>query len=141
MTALCKTFQLSNFFPFPVFLVIFLHRDTSVVKVMAYYQQPIKEENCPLKNVVRFTYPMIKHTELPEHIQEEVLEIFINAYDNNTKTYKEIAKMIKDIFDEKYGKYWHVVIGEAFVFEVTNDKNCFILVYAGNFAISAWKCS
>ena len=41
----------------------------------------------------------------------------------------------------RYGTYWHVVVGEAFGFEVTYEENNLIYVFfGGHIGICAWKC-
>ena len=41
------------------------------------------------------------------------------------------AQKIKEALDKKLGKYWHVVIGEGFSFDVTHQKKSSLLLYFG----------
>ena len=51
------------------------------------------------------------------------------------------AKLIKENMDRQFGPSWHVIIGEAYSFDVTRQQNATLLMYyAGKFIVLCFKC-
>ena len=49
--------------------------------------------------------------------------------------------MVKQQMDNKFGPYWHVIIGEGFSFEITWMMNATLFMYyGGKYAILVYKC-
>ncbi|XP_075166925.1 dynein axonemal light chain 4 [Haematobia irritans] len=87
-------------------------------------------------------YPLVKHSDMNEEMRLECLELTITACEKYASNYEQAARVIKETMDQKFGIYWHVVVGEGFGFEVTYEtKNILYLFFAGNLAILLWKCS
>jgi dynein light chain 4 len=50
--------------------------------------------------------------------------------------------MLQEMMCKKYGGGWHVLMGEGFGFEVTNDHNSLLyMFYGGLTACLIWKCN
>ena len=81
---------------------------------------------------------------MSEDVQEEVMEMFVNACEKDIKDIENAAKVIKETLDRKFESstsYWHVVVGEAYAFEITCElENSIIQVFfGGNMAVLAWR--
>ncbi|CAD5116683.1 unnamed protein product [Dimorphilus gyrociliatus] len=88
------------------------------------------------------TYPLIRHSDMPEEIRVEAMELCVTACEKFSSNNETAAKMIKDTMDKKFGPSWHVVVGEGFGYEVTHEvKNILYMFFGGNVAIVLWKCS
>lgn len=74
--------------------------------------------------------------------QTEAVNIVASACDKHEQNHELAAKAIKEALDQKFGKLWHVVVGEGFGFEVTHEmENVLYLLFGGNRGIILWKCS
>ncbi|XP_052408692.1 uncharacterized protein LOC127953553 isoform X1 [Carassius gibelio] len=75
-----------------------------------------KKEDADYKRVQSF--PLIRHTDMPEEMRVETMELCVTACEKFASNNESAAKMIKESMDKKFGSSWHVVIGEGFGFEV-----------------------
>lgn len=90
----------------------------------------------------KHTYPLIRHTDMPEEIRVETMELCVTACEKFSNNNETAARMIKDTMDKKFGPAWHVVVGEGFGYEITHEiKNLLYMFFGGNVAIIVWKCS
>uniref|UniRef100_A0A3Q1HC44 Dynein light chain n=1 Tax=Anabas testudineus TaxID=64144 RepID=A0A3Q1HC44_ANATE len=103
-----------------------------------------KKEEADYKRL--HSFPLIRHTDMPEEMRVETMELCVTACENcgkpNINNLCCAAKMIKESMDKKFGSSWHVVIGEGFGFEVTHEvKNLLYMFFGGSLAVCVWKCS
>ncbi|KAK2544148.1 Dnal4 [Columba livia] len=83
-----------------------------------------------------------EHTDMPEEMRVEAMELCVTACEKYATNNESAAKMIKEMMDKKFGSSWHVVIGEAFGFEITHEvKNLLYMFFGGSLAVCVWKCS
>ncbi|XP_061080483.1 dynein, axonemal, light chain 4a isoform X1 [Conger conger] len=68
------------------------------------------------------SFPLIRHTDMPEEMRVEAMELCVTACEKFTTNNESAAKMIKESMDKKFGSSWHVVIGEGFGFEITHEE-------------------
>ncbi|XP_040215424.1 dynein light chain 4, axonemal isoform X1 [Rana temporaria] len=88
------------------------------------------------------SFPLIRHTDMPEEMRVETMELCVTACEKFASNNESAAKMIKETMDKKFGSSWHVVIGEGFGFEITHEvKNLLYMFFGGSLAICVWKCS
>ncbi|KAJ8251583.1 hypothetical protein GJAV_G00222900 [Gymnothorax javanicus] len=88
------------------------------------------------------SFPLIRHTDMPEEMRVEAMELCVTACEKFTTNNESAAKMIKESMDKKFGSSWHVVIGEGFGFEITHEvKNLLYMFFGGSLAVCVWKCS
>ncbi|XP_078490540.1 dynein axonemal light chain 4-like [Ciona intestinalis] len=88
------------------------------------------------------SYPLIRHTDMPEEMRVEAMELCVTACEKFSTNNENAAKMIKENMDKKFGSSWHAIVGEGFGFEITHEmKNILYMFFAGNMAICVWKCS
>lgn len=88
------------------------------------------------------TYPLIRHCDMNEEMQNEAMELCVTACEKFPTNNENAAKMIKETMDKKFGASWHVVVGEGYGFEVTHEvKHLMYLFFGGNLGICVWKCS
>uniref|UniRef100_A0A9J7ZUU1 Dynein axonemal light chain 4 n=1 Tax=Cyprinus carpio carpio TaxID=630221 RepID=A0A9J7ZUU1_CYPCA len=74
-----------------------------------------KKEDADYKRLQSF--PLIRHTDMPEEMRVETMELCVTACEKFASNNESAAKMIKESMDKKFGSSWHVVIGEGFGFE------------------------
>ncbi|RZC37494.1 Dynein light domain containing protein [Asbolus verrucosus] len=87
------------------------------------------------------TYPLIRHSDMPEEIKQESMELVVTACEKHSTNNESAAKMIKDEMDKKFGPPFHVVVGEGFGFEISYEcHNLLYMFFGGNLAIVIWKC-
>uniref|UniRef100_A0A674CGZ1 Dynein light chain n=1 Tax=Salmo trutta TaxID=8032 RepID=A0A674CGZ1_SALTR len=99
-----------------------------------------KKEEADYKRL--HSFPLIRHTDMPEEMRVETMELCVTAFTVLDKYLSSAAKMIKESMDKKFGSSWHVVIGEGFGFEVTHEvKNLLYMFFGGSLAVCVWKCS
>ncbi|KAJ8283639.1 hypothetical protein COCON_G00024890 [Conger conger] len=99
-----------------------------------------KKEEADYKRV--HSFPLIRHTDMPEEMRVETMELCVTACEKFSTNNESAAKMIKESMDKKFGSSWHVVIGEGFGFEVTHEvKNLLYMFFGGSLAVCVWKCS
>ncbi|KAL6461884.1 hypothetical protein MHYP_G00300290 [Metynnis hypsauchen] len=67
------------------------------------------------------SFPLIRHTDMPEEMRVETMELCVTACEKFATNNESAAKMIKESMDKKFGSSWHVVIGEGFGFEITHE--------------------
>ncbi|XP_061587443.1 dynein axonemal light chain 4-like [Cololabis saira] len=88
------------------------------------------------------SFPLIRHTDMAEEMRVETVDLCVTACEMFATNNESAAKMIKESMDKKYGSSWHVVIGEAFGFEITHEvKNLLYMFFGGTLAVCVWKCS
>ncbi|KFO81722.1 dynein axonemal light chain 4 [Cuculus canorus] len=99
-----------------------------------------KKEEADYKRLHNF--PLIRHTDMPEEMRVEAMELCVTACEKYTTNNESAAKMIKEMMDKKFGSSWHVVIGESFGLEVTHEvKSLLYMFFGGSLAVCVWKCS
>eukprot|EP01137_Pigoraptor_chileana_P000161 Opistho-2@35854 len=86
-------------------------------------------------------YPLIKYSDMMEEIRIEAMEMVVTAVEKFPTNNESSARMIKETMDKKYGSSWHVVVGEGFGFEITNEVKSLQFMYFGSIAVLLWKCS
>lgn len=87
------------------------------------------------------TYPLVRHTDMPDEMKTEAIELCVTACEKFSNNNEHAAKLIKEEMDKKFGSPWHAVVGEGFGFEVTYEtKNMLYLFFGGNIAVCVWKC-
>ncbi|XP_077576069.1 dynein axonemal light chain 4 isoform X1 [Stigmatopora nigra] len=74
-----------------------------------------KKEEADYKRL--HSFPLIRHTDMPEEMRVETMELCVTACEKFATNNESAAKMIKESMDKKFGSSWHVVIGEGFGFE------------------------
>ncbi|KAI9529054.1 Dynein light chain 4, axonemal [Dissostichus eleginoides] len=79
-----------------------------------------KKEEADYKRL--HSFPLIRHTDMPEEMRVETMELCVTACEKFATNNESAAKMIKESMDKKFGSSWHVVIGEGFGFEVTHER-------------------
>merc|ERR1712121_22487 len=88
------------------------------------------------------TYPLIRHTDMPEEMRVEAMELCVTACEKHAGNNEAAAKLIKETMDKKFGASWHTIVGEGFGFELTHElKNILYMFFGGSMAICLWKCS
>ena len=80
-----------------------------------------------------------KLIDMDEEMVEEAKKIIKEACTTLTDE-REMAKMIKLHFDEKFGKIWHCVVGKSFGTFGTHETKNYLYIYYKNTAIQIWKC-
>ncbi|XP_066253285.1 dynein axonemal light chain 4 isoform X2 [Euwallacea similis] len=100
----------------------------------------IKEQKEEPKKIVH-TYPLIRHSDMPEETKAETMELVVTACEKFSSNNEAAARMIKDEMDKKLGSPFHVVVGEDFGFEISYEcTNLLYMYFGGNLAIVIWKC-
>jgi hypothetical protein len=61
-------------------------------------------------------------SKMPEEMQKFAIESAQNAITNHSNDRTEMARFVRNEFDNKYGKYWGCIIGDDFSGSVTNEK-------------------
>ncbi|XP_065182640.1 dynein axonemal light chain 4-like [Sycon ciliatum] len=88
-----------------------------------------------------FNFHLIRHSDMADEMRADVTELCGTAGEKHPTNVVNMARMIKDTLDGKYGPGWHVVIGEGFAFEVTHDIEGILLMYfQGKLGMLVWKC-
>jgi len=88
-----------------------------------------------------FTKNIARFVDMNAELQSEAVDLIISAIDKFRNNYEAAAKLIKEQMDKKFGGTWHVVIGEAFGFEITyHNKNMILLYHQGALAVLLFKC-
>ena len=80
-----------------------------------------------------------KLIDMDEEMVEEAKKIIKEACTTLTDE-REMAKMIKLHFDEKFGKIWHCVVGKSFGTFGTHETKNYLYIYYKQTAIQIWKC-
>ncbi|KAG7334895.1 hypothetical protein KOW79_001491 [Hemibagrus wyckioides] len=79
-----------------------------------------KKEEADYKRL--HSFPLIRHTDMPEEMRVETMELCVTACEKFATNNESAAKMIKESMDKKFGSSWHVVIGEGFGFEIGSHQ-------------------
>ncbi|KAJ3639402.1 hypothetical protein Zmor_002763 [Zophobas morio] len=99
-----------------------------------------REKQEETKKIIH-TYPLIRHSDMPEEMKQEAMELVVTACEKYSTNNEAAAKMIKDEMDKKFGPPFHVVVGEGFGFEISFEcTNLLYMFSGGNLAIVVWKC-
>lgn len=61
-------------------------------------------------------------TKMPADMQEFAVELAKQAMTSHSNDRTEMARLIRTEFDNKYGKFWGVIIGDDFSGSLTNEK-------------------
>ncbi|KAF2758793.1 hypothetical protein EJ05DRAFT_510676 [Pseudovirgaria hyperparasitica] len=80
----------------------------------------------------------IKSADMSEEMQQEAIEVAEDAM-SKFNIEKDIAKYIKQQFDNKKGATWHCIVGRNFGSFVTHETKHFIYFYLGHCAILLFK--
>jgi len=78
-----------------------------------------------MANLHRKGRPTIKSADMIQEMQDEIIEITQQAMNTNTIE-RDIAQKIKGDLDNKYGAYWHVIVGKSFGSYVSHETKCFL---------------
>ncbi|KAF5298181.1 hypothetical protein FQA39_LY02605 [Lamprigera yunnana] len=70
------------------------------------------------QRVIIHTYPLVRHSDMGEDMRDESIEIVVTACEKYSTDNEMAAKMIKENMDKKFNSPFHVVIGEAYGFEI-----------------------
>ncbi|XP_049728077.1 dynein light chain 1, cytoplasmic-like [Elephas maximus indicus] len=81
---------------------------------------------------------VIRNIDMSEEMQQDAVACASQALDRYSIE-KDIATYIKMEFDEKYGPFWHCVVGRNFGSYVTHESNHFIYFYLNQLAILLFK--
>ena len=79
--------------------------------------------------------------DMPDDMLEDAVETAKDAmkkFDIESKG-QEVAKMIKQHFDEKWDLYWHVTIGKSFGCHATHEARRFVYFYLDKYAFMMYK--
>ncbi|VVC96628.1 dynein axonemal light chain 4 [Leptidea sinapis] len=88
------------------------------------------------------TYPLIRHSDMPEEMRTEAMELSVTACEKFSQNNELAARLVKESLDKKFGPAFHVVIGESYGFEITYESSTICYMYfGGNQAVCIWKCS
>mmetsp|Transcript_51629 Transcript_51629/g.109705 ORF Transcript_51629/g.109705 Transcript_51629/m.109705 type:complete len:107 (+) Transcript_51629:96-416(+) len=80
--------------------------------------------------------------DIPDNMCEDAVKTAMSAFEEYGKQEKEclnVAKKIKNYFDEKYDPYWHVTVGKNFGCHAVHEKQRFIYFYIDQFAFLIYK--
>ena len=80
----------------------------------------------------------VKNAEMSDAQQNEAMEIALQALEKYS-VQRDIAKYIKQRFDELHGASWHCIVGRNFGSFITHDEGCFIYFYAHDIAILLYR--
>eukprot|EP00940_MAST-03C_sp_MAST-3C-sp2_P002314 g2314.t1 len=93
--------------------------------------------------------PLVKFSDMNIEMSVEAKEIIRSEIDKEIKKTRKRkgkkinlqnpAKSIKANMDKKFGKYWHVCIGEGFSFDVVHQKKHGLLLYYGKLGVLLFK--
>ncbi|GFS86209.1 dynein light chain 4, axonemal [Nephila pilipes] len=100
-----------------------------------------KDKDINSRKVI-FNYPLLKESDMTEEMKTDTMDLCVTSYEKHSTDHEKVARLIKETLDQKYGASWHVVVGEAFGFQISHDaKHLMYMFLAGNKAICVWKCS
>lgn len=88
---------------------------------------------------ISMSYALPLHSDMLADMKTEVLETCIVACEKFPENLDEAARVIKSEMENRFCGHWHVVIGEAFGFEVSHEIRKILYTYfGGNIAILIW---
>lgn len=70
-------------------------------------------------------YPKILKCDLDPEATKYAIEISIESL-KKYSIEKDISEYIKEEFDNKYGKFWHVIVGNDFSVSLTHNSKFFL---------------
>ncbi|XP_015599886.1 dynein light chain 4, axonemal-like [Cephus cinctus] len=90
--------------------------------------------------LIMHTYPLCKHTDMPEEMKQEAMELCVTAVEKYADNYEHAARMIKDSLDKKFSPPFQVVVGEAYAFSIIYQEKSLLYMYTGgNIAALIWR--
>eukprot|EP00276_Gloeochaete_wittrockiana_P018817 CAMPEP_0184348474 /NCGR_PEP_ID=MMETSP1089-20130417/27676_1 /TAXON_ID=38269 ORGANISM="Gloeochaete wittrockiana, Strain SAG46.84" /NCGR_SAMPLE_ID=MMETSP1089 /ASSEMBLY_ACC=CAM_ASM_000445 /LENGTH=126 /DNA_ID=CAMNT_0026680197 /DNA_START=8 /DNA_END=388 /DNA_ORIENTATION=- len=96
-----------------------------------------KTETDPRKMM---NFPLIRHVDMNPECKAEAQETIVTALEKFPNNYENVARMVKEAMDKKFGSNWHCVVGEGFGFDVTYEvQNLLYLYYGGTTAVLLFK--
>ena len=81
----------------------------------------------------------------PPDMPDDMLEDAVKTAKEATTTFdietqgQEVAKFIKQRFDEKWLPYWHVIVGKGFGSHCNHESRRFLYFYMGKHAFMIYK--
>ncbi|KZC06491.1 PREDICTED: dynein light chain 4, axonemal-like [Dufourea novaeangliae] len=92
------------------------------------------------ERLIFHTYPLCKHSDMPEEIKQEAIEMCVTATEKYTDNYESAARAIKDGLDKRFGGPFHVIVGESYACAVTYQAKSLLYMYnGGNIAVLVWR--
>ncbi|KAL0222282.1 hypothetical protein RCL1_002136 [Eukaryota sp. TZLM3-RCL] len=86
-------------------------------------------------------YPIIVNSELSDDLQEEAVEILVNAYEKHFSHLETAAKTAKDAFDTRFGSSWNCFIGNfSFTIEHQEGDGLLYVFLNANIGALLFKC-
>ncbi|XP_035213168.1 dynein light chain 4, axonemal-like isoform X2 [Stegodyphus dumicola] len=111
-------------------------------KCLDVMNEAAKEKETSNNKKIIFNYPLLKESDMSEEMKSDTMDLCVTSFEKFGADHEKVAKFIKETLDQKYGSPWHVVVGEAFGFQISHDaKHLMYMFLAGNKAICVWKCS
>lgn len=87
-----------------------------------------------------FTRYIIKYLDdITKFIIETVSSVLQKNNDDFEGKGDEMVKEIKKTMDQKWGEYWHIIMGKSFGSFCTHESRLFIFFYYGELAVMAFK--
>lgn len=83
--------------------------------------------------------PVIKTSDMSEDMQADAIEMAIAAMKEGKHVEKDVAVILRKLFDKKYSPTWHCIIGKRFGSYVTHETGNFIYFYLGQTAFLLFK--
>ena len=99
--------------------------------------EPVKKQ--PVVHIpMAFALP--QYTDMKEDMLSEALETCITACEKYPDNLEQAAQLISEEMVQKFCGHWHVVVGEAFGFEVTHEIEKVLYTYfGGNLGVLVWS--
>ncbi|KAI9197319.1 uncharacterized protein BJ171DRAFT_520793 [Polychytrium aggregatum] len=89
-----------------------------------------------------FNYPLVRNCDMVDELRLEAVDMVVTAVEKHPGNYEAASKSIKELMDKRCGSSWHVVVGEGFGFEITNEmRNLLYMYFGGNIGVLVWKAS
>ena len=84
-------------------------------------------------------------SDMPEEMEAEATDVVTSMIEKYTKSevleHENATKAIKEQMDKLFGPSWHCVVGEAYSFDVSAQReNLLYIYYTGTLAVLLWKC-
>ena len=91
-------------------------------------------------HVTQYPGPLEKHSDMPEEMKSEAKDTVANAFEKHPDNYELAAKFVKEQMDKKFGSPWHVVMGEAFGYDISYEsKHLMFMFMRGYTAVVIFK--